>query len=341
MIKRRNNIIDITKFTSAIIIMALHRSVLGYGDGYYYFKDAWIYVEFFLMVTGYYTARHFDSYKYDNVSLNCLKYWICKFLPLIPYTTIAIATQWIVFGIVQIQNGIWTLKDFVFMLFEDLTIEVLLLPAQGDYFVGPMWYITALFIAFPLFLWVVCLKNKYVRIFISVLYPLSYYGIVGAPEIIAFPRSVLRILAGLFLGELIFEVLSFIDEWLNSRNVHVLLTIEFIIFFMPVYLTCKNTKAFRFEIICFFLFLIIAFSESVKCTLNSELLGIFGELSMPIYVLHLVVGTILEYYKTVISYSVRLFLYYVVTFFISWILMMSIKRCRIVEKAICLVKEIE
>ena len=123
----RNNIADIEKFIAALIIMTLHRDVVGIRSDVYYFNDGWIFVELFLLITGYYTARHFEAEPTDNPFKSAFAYEMKKFLPILPYTAVAVATQWLVFGVVQVKNHSWSLKDFVFLFAGDFPFEMLLL----------------------------------------------------------------------------------------------------------------------------------------------------------------------------------------------------------------------
>lgn len=55
----RNCNIEFTRIIAAFMIMSTHQWVLGRSN--YAFYDGWIYVEFFLILTGYFTRRHFDN----------------------------------------------------------------------------------------------------------------------------------------------------------------------------------------------------------------------------------------------------------------------------------------
>ena len=60
MTNNRSGCIDIIRFIGALLIMAHH--MYNIGLQYYPFWDCWIYTEFFLLITGYYTAKHFENY---------------------------------------------------------------------------------------------------------------------------------------------------------------------------------------------------------------------------------------------------------------------------------------
>lgn len=66
----RSGFIDIIRFIAALLIMAHH--MYNIGLQYYPFWDCWIYTEFFLLITGYFTAKHFENYGGGNIGLRML-----------------------------------------------------------------------------------------------------------------------------------------------------------------------------------------------------------------------------------------------------------------------------
>lgn len=57
--KKRNGNVELVRFIGSLIIMASHIENMGFEN--YPFISGWIFVEFFLFITGYYTAKHFDG----------------------------------------------------------------------------------------------------------------------------------------------------------------------------------------------------------------------------------------------------------------------------------------
>lgn len=72
----RSGFIDIIRFIAALLIMAHHMYHIGLQ--YYPFWDCWIYTEFFLLITGYFTAKHFENYGGGNRSKDAILYTIKK-----------------------------------------------------------------------------------------------------------------------------------------------------------------------------------------------------------------------------------------------------------------------
>lgn len=66
--------IDLAKFISSLLIMATHLTLLTdkYSNNY------WLYVEFFLIISDYFTAKHFDNKDYDNPLKESIIYTLKK-----------------------------------------------------------------------------------------------------------------------------------------------------------------------------------------------------------------------------------------------------------------------
>ena len=89
----RMAIVDLWKFIAAVMIMIHHLYYLAPAfegkdfPGYF----SWIYVEFFFILTGYFTYRHFarqDSR--ENIVRSSLSYTWRKFKPFLPSTALRI-----------------------------------------------------------------------------------------------------------------------------------------------------------------------------------------------------------------------------------------------------------
>ena len=58
--KKRNGLIDISRFLMSIYIMTGHMNTIGFTDTWPFSANG-IVVEFFLILTGWYTAEHYIS----------------------------------------------------------------------------------------------------------------------------------------------------------------------------------------------------------------------------------------------------------------------------------------
>ena len=124
MVNSKNNrmaIVDLWKFIAAVMIMIHHLYYLSPAfegkdyPGYF----AWIYVEFFFILTGYFTYRHFAGRdRQENLVRSSLSYTYRKFKPFLPYTTIAITLQYLLSAPVWLKTPSMT----ILIPFEDASL---------------------------------------------------------------------------------------------------------------------------------------------------------------------------------------------------------------------------
>lgn len=98
----RMGMVDCWRFIFSILVMTHHLHVFGLKAGEYPFYFAWIYVEFFFVLTGYYTTRHFagllqneDKTPGEKVQYS-VQYVLNKFKKIFPYTGLAIFLSYMV-----------------------------------------------------------------------------------------------------------------------------------------------------------------------------------------------------------------------------------------------------
>ncbi len=92
MDSKRNSNIELARFFGAIMIMIQHIGIMGFDN---HVPGCRLYVEFFLIITGYYTVKHFDRKNYDNPIKESIIYTIKKFIPLLPYTIVTTILMYI------------------------------------------------------------------------------------------------------------------------------------------------------------------------------------------------------------------------------------------------------
>lgn len=189
-------------------------------------------------------------------------------------------------------------------------------------------------------MYIVYLKVN-VRIYIyifSYIYPIIFYGWGLRNSYILFPYCLLRILAGLYCGTVIY-VLS---EQLRQRKVTVFETkiitfLKVFLFLIPVVLCYFNSQHFHLMVLCFIGFLTIIFSNksyfpNIKNEKLVQLIHWGGkEFSMGFYLTHGVALRVVEHYFNEIEFSIRCILaliiaillyygeYYIVNFMIKFL----------------------
>ncbi len=155
---KKNYTIEINRFVAILIIMGHHLYRTGAEN--YHFAMGWVFVEFFFILTGYFTAKHLCKSKENNT----IKYTFTKFKKIIGLTCIAILCEYALeFFMLYYDIGVYDLK-IIREFFKDLPFELLLI---GSSYTAPklvpVWYLSALFIVFPLFCLLFQIKHKEVR----------------------------------------------------------------------------------------------------------------------------------------------------------------------------------
>lgn len=216
IMKKRNDMVDISRLIFALCLMYHHTYVFILYDGVYPFCHASRYfVEAFLIWTGYFTYKHFAGHDYSNYPKEGFRYWLSKFTSFLPYTVPAILVQYIMDSLKYWGNGGTksAIASFYEMPFEMLYLRETYTAAAR---VVPLWFLSAMFLVFPLVILLIRIKNKYTIAIISFLYPAFYYGKTAVSGVRDWPNDLLRAMAGLCLGILIAALFDICNE--NKRE---------------------------------------------------------------------------------------------------------------------------
>lgn len=322
--KKRSTNVDCAKFIAAILIMAHH--IYHTGVDAYSFHEAWIYVEFFMMITGYYTAQHYSKVSAANRSKDAFQYTIKKFMPLLPYALIATLCGWVTQGIVGMIYSGWTWENLIISFLGDFAFDVLLISDTFSHpLIIPLWYLSALMIVFPVFCVFVQIKNRYTKVLICIICPIMYHGWTGVSGNREFPHNMLRVIAGMMLGVLLYEFSVIFQEHIKKFSKMTITLIEIIAFVFPICCSYKNFTEVGFTttrlyVLCFFvclLFCLPGFSYTEK--IKGRFFNYLGRLSMPIFILQWYVGTLVDLFGNKYDWegNRRITIYYIATICVS------------------------
>lgn len=318
----RSGNVDIAKFVACLLIMAVHS--YKFEIGMTHFGKAGIFVEFFLIISGYYSAKHFDNHKSVNKMRASIIYTIKKFFPLLPYTTFITLFS-------LLFNAIWNCIFYgnsFFTAFDDSIYNVifdllLLSSSYGAPLVKPIWYLSAMMIVFPLFTRFLQISNRYAILSISFTYSILYYGLTKADNGCFPPECLLRVLAGLCFGAFIYQLYTLINPAIHENGIRILLTIvECIMFMLAILLVNNDPFQRRLILLCFIVCLSIMLPGlSYTAYINGRFANYLGRLSVSVYLLHWGVGKLilgLTQYRDIPSWG-RITLYYGLTILFSMI----------------------
>lgn len=126
------------------------------------FLGGWYYVEFFFIITGFFTMRRFfheDVVGGTERVRTALTYTFRKFVKFLPYTTVAILITYVANNWKYLQAG--QPGNFLHSL-ENMPAEMLYLsaanPDGSEMFT--IWFLSAMSLVFPLFCLLLMMKNK-------------------------------------------------------------------------------------------------------------------------------------------------------------------------------------
>ncbi len=333
MNKRCN--VECARFIAALMIMAHHIYITGVGGQPFF--EAWVWVEFFLLVTGYFTAKHYDNTSAANPSKDAFIYTIKKIMPLFPYALTVTVLAWITQGIVGLIYWGWTWKSFVTGFTKDFVFDLLLITdSVSDPLVVPLWYVSALIMMFPFLCLIAQIRNRYTRVLICSVSPLIYFEWTAVSGERAFPHNLLRVLAGMMLGMLLYELSVIFKEQIQKIPKLIITVIELAAFALPVIgcfgeFTEAGITTSRMYLLCFFVSLLFCLPGfSYTAGIRGKVFDYLGRLSMPVFIVNWYVGTVVDVFgdNGDWGFGTRITVFYIATLVISMLLMFIIDHLR-------------
>ena len=303
--------IDLYRFMAAIMIVVYHSGHTTHGATTLHAPGAYLFVDFFAIVTGYLTTKHFSNKLNENKSKEAIKYTISKFSRFIPYTIIVILIDFAINFIDRFLANELHLGNMI----EQLLFDIPLLSSGYAYpSVASLWFLSAMLLVFPLFCLFVQSKNRYFIMLVGFLLPLYYFGLTNYQMIREVPHDMLRISADMLIGGGIFELNESIKDY--NFNEFFLSCIELLCVGLTVCNALLGWGLTKGILLCFVVEISIMFSgKSFSGKINSRFITFIGKLSMPIYICHWTVGTAIYFFYSRIGLGISMvyFSYYIGT----------------------------
>ena len=334
----RIDFIDILRFVFIIFILYIHFMFIFTGGDEFKFRGSYIFVEAFLFITGYFTASHFSRSrirKLDKKAKASLSYTFKKFSTFIPYIIVGI-----LFGLffhLKHMNG-----SFVTYFIEVAKIPVDLLFGSAIIytgFSGPLWYSSALFLAFPLLCLIIQNKNyKNIR---------NLVFLISIPLFICFTEldtlgigAIIRVFFDLLIGATIFDFAGRISKIrFNTRGKVLLQIIETLSFAMIIYVISHSSDIIRelahVKVLVFaslIIFFTLIFSRK---TFTSQFKAPFirkaSTIILPAFLIHEPIACIMMDFRLNLPSYLIFIIYIAVTFVISSLLVFIVSRLKKLE----------
>ncbi len=305
--KTRISGIDLVRFACAIGIMLHHIFMYFWKDEQELgteprFRCGFIIVEIFLIVAGYFAAKHFKGRRAKkNESLEirakeAVKYTLAKFRGFLPYVIIAI-----LLGVVYslISNN-FSIAHLIYQL-EKLPQEFLFDSGNANYFarfthVAPLWYLSLLFFVFPIFCTLAMSKKKYIRNWLYFVFISIYYSLIYSGSFVGF-NGMIRIFAGLAAGQLLFDFVEYIKKKKIKTSTRIAL--QFAEVFFVYYIidkllhrgdiirpVDKNPYMYNFVLFSWLGLALLLGEKTYSYKINSRFISFLGQISFPLYLFH-------------------------------------------------------
>lgn len=312
---RRIGSVDFTRFIMILLIMAHHLYLFGYSDGYWG-ESCWAWVDYFFILTGYFTMSHFTAYEgKDNYAKDALAYTLRKFIGFMPYVLAAVVLQYFLEALPYLLQH--DVKRFIDS-FVDIPYELLLLSSSGIFRpkLAPIWFLSAMFLTLPILIYLM-LRFKDVWRILCWLLPVIYFGRFGINTSRAWPNDLLRAFSGMALGTFVYVMAHKLSGMQSSAKRRLMSTIvEVCSFGIGVFITVWNKDCMDLLFLLFILNACIMLSGySYTSNLRGPFWEFLGKISLPMFIFHWVIGTIVA--RTFTDNILRVLIYYLATVMVS------------------------
>ncbi len=299
MNEHKNGKVEILRFLAALMIMDGHMGILLGEEISRPFRLTWFYVEFFFLLTAILTAKHFDREESLSLPLEgrvkeALRYTGGKILRFLPYTVLPTVLMYLV-----VNANVW--KDgfgAYLRAMENLPFELLFLSAglKEGTVLFPIWFLSALLIALPLIAFLSQSRRRYTVAACGALAALLFFFSKYDYGSHVYPNQLLRALSAMLLGLAVYAAARWLSRRTLTRRARMALSaLELLSALLPIALSIPNVLLLRVYLGCFVVFFAITFSgQSLLPNPAGRWVGLLGKLSLPMYVWHYLIGTVLH-----------------------------------------------
>lgn len=303
------HLLDVWRLVACLVIMWGHKYHLGIESDSP-FLNSWVYVEFFFIISGYFTYAHFIRCKEKKINVHPVAYTIKKFSFYMPYIFVTVFVKCLMSYLCEGGNR---LTRFFTAVLESLLVT------RGDGNNGVIWYLQAMFVIFPLF----CLAIKEIRRDVCFIFAwlivILYGNYSGWKGYYLFPVHLLRALAGLSLGVIVFVISSELGKLrLTTCGKYIMTLIEEGALVLAFLMNGFNRGTPEILVFLYTIGLIATFSnQTYTSAVKIKFSNFLKEMSFFMYLVQFVVADGLYMFTKGLSHTMLLLLYFVGTALIS------------------------
>lgn len=326
---KRQCAVEFWRFVAAILIMTHHLFSIGI-EKMYPFRYASIYVEFFFIISGYFTMKHYEKYKKDLLDdrvKDVFGYTLKKYITFLPYVIIMVIA---VYYIKYFQLLRTDIRGFISQVPNALT-EIFMLSAVTEIReAGNLWFLSAMLLVFPIFSLICQIKSKYLIYLISFYLPVFYYGIFRVESITHFPYNLLRAISAMMLGIWVYFLSNYISNIELKRNQKIVLTIIEQGLLILAFISCfYNLQIGYLYLLAFVLSASLMFSKhSYTNLIDNNFILFLGKLSFPIYICHGIVQKLMNFKLNLLDSKNKIIVYYFLSIVISIVVYLVVENIK-------------
>ena len=311
----RRSIIELFRFIAIMLIIVYHSGYLGMDSSRYPFSISWIYVEFFFILTGYFTVVHFERQPagtIDEAAMKAMQYTVKKYRSVSTYIFISVSVYYVLLYVSSVK--IFSLSDI-----GDYVFDVTLLSGiikDRILFIPSLWFLASMFIVFPAFCMLVQLRKKNLLFIIALYFVLLYYGYTEEIAVGLFPEYLPRAFAGLSLGILVHFISQKLDRnglgpYAGRYQEIVLTFVELMAAALLFIFQFNNIQSIRFIIFLFTVLLSITLSNrSYTSKIENRFFDYLSKLNVIVYIFHIPIATTVFLYLPKASTPIKILIYY-------------------------------
>lgn len=313
----KSTICEFWRFIYMLMIIGHHQYFIG-AVGTWHFQSGWIAVEFFFLLTGYFTVCHFERTREPErgeCAKTAIQYTLRKFRRFLPYFVLAeIAEYTLDSTSIWMDTHSWT---SVFQLLRNMPAELAFLSTAGfsELNLIPIWFLSAMLITLPVFCLLLLRWRKVTQYLLSWCVPILCLGCLngcyGAAEGVP---CYLRAISGMLLGCCIYMLSRAMQSinWKASGRIG-LTCAEIICLAGTVALLSVDREydavTLKTLLLMIFTGCVIMFSGcSYTTRLNNAAVRYLGAITLPMLTFHKVAATVTNMVRFD-SYWIRLLMY--------------------------------
>lgn len=297
----RRGDIEFLRFIAAMTIVCHHSMNIQTENRICY--GGWIFVEFFFLLTGYFSTKHMIEKDLTNEK-DVLGYVFRKVVSIIPYAYLGIMLEYVHFSLTTILTVEQRVKSLVDVIINFLFLNHL---GWGGYsFNGPLWYVQGILLVLPLVL-LVAKKSDIYKYYLCWIIPIMLYTVLmiwhgtlqwWTGKFDTTVSCLFRSCAAMMLGSFIYFVAEYLKRLKINNCLNALLRVVAYFLFAGTVLIAfhSNAKTLSMEIVLIFIIVLILFFSTSDWKYGIER-GVFsgyinsfccylGRLSLPIFCLH-------------------------------------------------------